>query len=382
MAEDQDQSQKTEEPTERKLKEAREKGQVVKSQEVTTWFMLFAGTLAVTFIAPYVMGSVRNALYPLIAMPHALATDPAGLGRVLYRVVTSVAAPVGIPIALFVFAALAGNLVQTGLLFAPEGMKPDPSKLSLIKGFKRVVSLRSLVEFGKGVAKLALVAAVAATILIAIIGAPARFAAMDVQALLNGMYFLIVSMLAGVLSILAAIAALDWSYQRYEFRKQMRMTKQEVKDENKQAEGDPQVKAKLRAIRAERARRRMMAAVPQADVVITNPTHYAVALRYDAETMAAPVLVAKGTDALAQRIRTVAEAHAIPVVENPPLARALHAGVELGEEVPPRHYRAVAEIIGYVMRLRRQGPGAATPGPAAPGPSAGGGPATVRGLTP
>jgi flagellar biosynthetic protein FlhB len=367
MAEDQDQSQKTEEPTERKLKEAREKGQVVKSQEVNTWFMLAAGTLAVAFMAPYVMGNLRRALYPLIAMPHEMATDPAGLGQVLYKVITSVAAPVGIPIALFFFAALAGNMAQVGLLFAPEGLKPDPSKLSLIKGFKRVVSLRSLVEFAKGIAKLALVAAVAATILLAIVGAPARFAAMDVQALLDGMYFLIVSMLAGVLAILAAIAALDWSYQRFEFRKQMRMTKQEVKDENKQAEGDPQVKAKLRAIRAERARRRMMAAVPQADVVVTNPTHYAVALRYDADTMAAPVLVAKGTDALAQRIRAVAEQHAIPVVENPPLARALHAGVELGEEVPPRHYRAVAEVIGYVMRLRRHGSGAA----AYPGPGAG-----------
>ena len=157
---------------------------------------------------------------------------------------------------------------------------------------------------------------------------------------------------AGTIAVMTAIAALDFMFQKYQFTKQMRMSKQEVKDEHKQSEGDPQVKARIRALRQQRARERMMAAVPEADVVITNPTHYAVALKYDMEEMPAPKLIAKGIDTLAFRIREVAEEHDIPIVENPPLARALHASVELDEEIPPEHFVAVAEVIGYVMRMK------------------------------
>ena len=152
--------------------------------------------------------------------------------------------------------------------------------------------------------------------------------------------------------VMTAIAGLDYLYQRYLFMKQMKMSKQDVKDEHKQSEGDPQVKARIRKLRAERAQRRMMAAVPEADVVITNPTHYAVALMYKMEEMTAPKLVAKGVDSLAFRIRQVAEENDVPLVENPPLAWALYSAVELDEEIPPEHYKAVAEVIGYVLRLR------------------------------
>ncbi|MHA1114018.1 MAG: EscU/YscU/HrcU family type III secretion system export apparatus switch protein, partial [Alphaproteobacteria bacterium] len=158
------------------------------------------------------------------------------------------------------------------------------------------------------------------------------------------------------LAVVSVIAALDYLYQRYEFTKSMRMSRQDLKDELKQTEGDPHVKARLRQIRMERARRRMMAAVPDADVVITNPTHFAVALVYDTETMAAPRLTAKGADRIALRIREVAEDNEVPIVENPPLARALYAGVDLDAEVPPEHYKAVAEVIGYIMRLRGELP--------------------------
>jgi flagellar biosynthetic protein FlhB len=157
---------------------------------------------------------------------------------------------------------------------------------------------------------------------------------------------------AGTVAVMTVVAALDYAFQRRSFIKQMRMTKQEVRDEHKQAEGDPQIKARIRRLRMERAQKRMMAAVPEADVVITNPTHFAVALAYEMETMSAPRLVAKGADVLAQRIREIAEENQVPLVENPPLARALYASVELDQEIPPEHYQAVAQVIGYVMRLK------------------------------
>jgi flagellar biosynthetic protein FlhB len=157
---------------------------------------------------------------------------------------------------------------------------------------------------------------------------------------------------AGTAAVMTVVAALDYAFQRRSFIKQMRMTKQEVRDEHKQAEGDPQIKARIRRLRMERAQKRMMAAVPEADVVITNPTHFAVALAYEMETMSAPRLVAKGADVLAQRIREIAEENQVPLVENPPLARALYASVELDQEIPPEHYQAVAQVIGYVMRLK------------------------------
>jgi len=157
---------------------------------------------------------------------------------------------------------------------------------------------------------------------------------------------------AATVMVMTVIAALDFMYQRYNQYKNLRMTKQEVKDEHKQSEGDPHVKARIRRLRQERAQQRMMAAVPEADVVITNPTHYAVALEYKMETMPAPRLVAKGVDSLAQRIRETAEEHEVPLVENPPLARALYAAIELDEEIPAEYYQAVAEVIGYVMRLK------------------------------
>jgi flagellar biosynthetic protein FlhB len=162
--------------------------------------------------------------------------------------------------------------------------------------------------------------------------------------------------MAGSVGVMTAIAILDYMYQKFEFIKQMKMTHNDVKDEHKQSEGDPLIKSRIRKIRMERAQARMMAAVPRADVIVTNPTHYAIALEYKMDSMSAPRLVAKGADFVAQRIRERAEELEIPIVENPPLARALYATVELEEEVPPEHYKAVAEVIGYVMRLKGQLP--------------------------
>jgi flagellar biosynthetic protein FlhB len=235
---------------------------------------------------------------------------------------------------------------------APERLAPKLERISLGSGARRLFSLRSLVEFAKGLAKIAIVAAVVAALMVPEFSTIETMTTFQGEEALHTIVRLGARLLVGVLAVVTLIAALDYLYQRMAFLRQMRMSRHEVKDELKQTEGDPQVRARLRQIRQERARRRMMAAVPQSTVVVTNPTHYAVALKYELDAMAAPVLLAKGADNVALRIRQVAEEHKIPIVESKPLAQALYAGVGIGEEVPQEHYKAVAEIIGYVFRLQ------------------------------
>jgi flagellar biosynthetic protein FlhB len=255
---------------------------------------------------------------------------------------------------LFVGAALASGLVQHGWIWSAAPLAPKLERVSPIAGAKRMFSLRSLVEFGKGLLKIVLVGAAAVVLLWP--AAPRVLAAIGLDAgpLLALLHTLALRLLLGIAALTALIAALDSLYQRFERHRQLRMSRRDLQDEFKQTEGDPLLKARLKSLRMERARRRMMAEVPKATVVVTNPTHVAVALRYDA-TMAAPRLVAKGMGALAERIRAIAHDHRVPIVRNPPLARALHGAVELDAEVPPAHYRAVAEVIGYVLRLRPRG---------------------------
>jgi flagellar biosynthetic protein FlhB len=201
-------------------------------------------------------------------------------------------------------------------------------------------------------AKLVAVAAVAFGLVFSAMNDIELISSFSLGQILDRIQLVAILLTAGTAAVMTVVAALDYAFQRRSFIKQMRMTKQEVRDEHKQAEGDPQIKARIRRLRMERAQKRMMAAVPEADVVITNPTHFAVALAYEMETMSAPRLVAKGADVLAQRIREIAEENQVPLVENPPLARALYASVELDQEIPPEHYQAVAQVIGYVMRLK------------------------------
>ncbi|MCH7486076.1 MAG: flagellar type III secretion system protein FlhB, partial [Proteobacteria bacterium] len=206
--------------------------------------------------------------------------------------------------------------------------------------------------FLKAIAQIGLVSVVAVGLVAPFLGDLALLPTFEMVQTLDRIHIIAIWLMVGTVMVMTVVAVLDFLYQRYAHLKKMRMTKQDVKDEQKQAEGDPLIRARIRKLRLERAQRRMMAAVPEADVVVTNPTHYAVALKYKMDDMPAPKLVAKGVDFLAQRIREVAEENDVPVVENPPLARALYATVEIDEEVPEEHYKAVAEIIGYVMRLR------------------------------
>jgi len=349
MAEDD--SSKTEEPSGRKLSRARAQGQVIQSREVNSLFMLSAGAVVVLLLAPPLAGKLNAAL--------ARFLDPASLmsgGEVLWEAVFSLMRQIAgafiLPVVVFVVAAIAGSVMQTGFVLATEKLGFDLSRLSPLKGLKRIFSAHSVIEFLKSAAKVGVVMSITAWLMMPELGRLPALTSLGAAALAAELHHLLLRLAIGVMSLVAVLALLDYGYQRFAYLKSMRMSKQEVKEEHKQAEGDPMVKARLRQIRMERTRKRMMAAVPTASVVVTNPTHYAVALKYEMGEKGAPTVVAKGADLIAQKIREIAEENDVPLVENPPLARALYASVEIDQEIPPEHYRAVAEIISYVFRLK------------------------------
>ena len=353
MADDNtDDSQKTEDPTPKRLQEARKKGQVPLSRELNNWIMLLAGSLMVIMFA----GSVMNQLYPImktyIEQAHAMPKVPGGLRVILGESFMRVLHVMMLPFLFLMAAAFFAPFLQIGPLLAPESIKPDWSKVSLSKGLGRLFSLRSIVEFLKGLMKISVVGVVGTIIIMPYFDRFERLIDMPVIVAMSELHGLVASMLIGMLVVIAVIAGIDLVYQRHEYFKKLRMSRQEIKDEYKQSEGDPQVKGRLRQLRMERARQRMMQSVPEADVVITNPTHYAIALKYDPTETSAPIVVAKGVDQIALRIREVAQENNVVLYENKPLARALYDVVEIDDMIPTEHFKAVAEIISYVFKLK------------------------------
>jgi flagellar biosynthetic protein FlhB len=318
--------------------------------------VLAGGTLALAFLAPTAAHRMVRDCLRFIEGPEriglGLAESQAGLAHVLLDVGWLLAPTLLLLAVLGVGSALA----QSGLIWAPARVRAEFGKVSPLKGWQRLVSAHALVEFAKGLLKLAAVTTVMAALLIPALAGMKTWPAFSLAATLDRATQLLVRLSGAVVAMMTILAIVDYAYQRFSFLKQMRMTKQELRDEFKQSEGDPVGKLRIRRLRTERAKKRMMAAVPGAMVVITNPTHYAIALAYEAETMTAPKVVAKGVDFLAQRIRKIALENNVPVIENPPLARALHASVEVDDEIPPQHYQAVAQIIGFVMRARQGRP--------------------------
>lgn len=351
MAEEDD-SQKTEDPSQQKLTKAKKEGQTATSQEIKSWAVIMSGVFVLLMLAPKLASDVRDIGFKFIQQPHAVPMDAEHLRLTLSDAMYDMVIALTPTFALLVFAAVAASVAQSGFIWAVKKLKFDPSKVSPMKGAKRIVSLRSIVEAVKGMMKLMLVGFIGFSGVLPFLDDLTLFSQYPLQEFLDRLHLLAIVLALATLAVMTVIAVIDYIYQRFAFMKQMRMTKQEVKDEHKQSEGDPHVKARIRSLRMERARQRMMAAVPEADVVVTNPTHFAVALKYSMDDMAAPRLVAKGVDHVAFRIRDMAEEHDVPIVENPPLARALYAAVELDEEIPEEHYKAVAEVIGYVMRLK------------------------------
>ena len=352
MAEGTDEQDKSEDPTQKRLDDALQRGDVAKSQEVNTWFVIAGGTLVLLAFAGSMSHSLSTSMRGLLANSYAIRVEGRGFLPVVQKIGIEIIAAVAIPMLLLVLAAIFGNMIQHRLVWTAEALKPKLSKISPLAGFKRLFSKQALMNFVKGLLKLALIGAVMTALLWPERTRLQTLVTLDPAAILPMTQSLSLQLLGAVVAILAIIAAADFLFQYRTWFERQKMSFHELKEEFKNTDGDPHVKAKIRQIREGRMRKRMMASVPQATVVIANPTHYAVALKYE-RGMNAPVCLAKGLDAIALKIREVAEASGVPVVENPPLARALHGTVEIDAEIPAEHYQAVAEVIGYVMRLNR-----------------------------
>ena len=348
-----DKSDRTEKPTPKKLADARKKGQVAQSREIPSamillaalGFFYFAGGFMFQRMQVLITGSYQRLNAPVLQD----ALSASALARWCFDQVIVILMPIML---LLVVVGVMANISQFGFLIKENALAPDFKKINPLNGMKRLVSLKSLVELGKSVFKILFVGAIAYLILkqdLDVIPALTQMDVADIMVFTGEAAFKIAFFVCLGLIVLAAA---DFSYQRWQHQKELMMTKQEIKEERKQMDGDPQIKARIRSMQIEMARRRMMEMVPEADVVITNPTHLAIAIRFDADTMAAPEVVAKGADHMAQRIRETAEAHAVPRVENKPLARSLYKSTEIGDPVPVELYQAIAEVLAYVYRLK------------------------------
>jgi len=349
---DDSENEKTEDPTQKRLDDAHAKGDVAKSQEVNTWFVIAGATLVLSTFSGSMGGGILMPLRNVLANSWMIRTDGPSLLALAQNLEYVLIAAIGVPLLMLMLAAVAGNMIQHRLVWSAESLKPKFSKVSPGAGFKRVFGKQALANFAKGVFKVVALGAVMTAVLWPERHRLEAFVHFDPAAIMGATTGLTVHLMGAVVAMLAVVAIGDYFFQYRQWFERQKMSLQEMKEEFKQSEGDPHVKGRIRQLRMARAKKRMMAAVPKASVIITNPTHYSVALAYD-RGMPAPVCVAKGADLIAMKIREVAREHDIPIVENVPLARALYATVEIDDEIPVEHYHAVAEIIGYVMGLRR-----------------------------
>ncbi|MFO7569281.1 MAG: flagellar biosynthesis protein FlhB [Smithellaceae bacterium] len=353
MAENDNDQDRTEQATQKRRDEAREKGQVARSQEVVSVSVLVAGLTFFYFGGANLAGSVMALMTTGFRDAGRLELLPETVNAIIAGYIFKGFA-ILFPLLLGVFvAAVLGNVLQFGFMISTESITPKISKISPAKGFKRLFSLRSMVEFVKNILKVCIIATVAYLVISSEIGRMMPLADQSIWEILSYIGGVCFKLLLSVTVVLVVLAALDYAYQRYEYEKSLKMTKQEIKDEYKSTEGDPMIKARIRRIQREAAQKRMMAQVPKADVVITNPTHLAVAISYDPTGMAAPVVVAKGADFIADKIRKIAEENEVPIVENKPLAQVLYKIVKVNAMVPESVYRAVAEVLAFVYEQKK-----------------------------
>lgn len=346
--------EKTEKATPKKRQDSRKKGQVAKSQDVTTAVSLLAlfGFLFVgaSFIGKGILHLFQHSLQYYLFMP----VTEANLKVIVLEIMEQLIYILGPIMLVALLAGVAANYLQVGFLLTGEPLKPKLEKLDPIKGFKRIFAVRALVELLKSMLKISFVGAITFFILWVNIEEVLKLSFKSVGDALKTVGTLTLQMGAAASAALLFLALLDFLYQKYDFEKSIRMSKQDIKDEYKNIEGDPLIKSKIKQRQREMAMSRMMQEVPQADVVITNPTHYAIALKYDEEKSDAPVVVAKGVDYLAQKIKYIAGEGKVELVENRPLARALYDQAEIGQPIPEEFFKAVAEILAYVYRIKNK----------------------------
>ncbi len=353
MAEGDDQHNKTEQPTPKRLADARQKGDAPKSAEIPATAMIAAGGLALWLLGDSVSASFVKLGAGFLERPHEFMIDAEGLLAIFGKVSLASGAMLAGLALLFVAAAIAAHVGQAAPVLASARLKPSLKRVSPMEGAKRLFGPQALANFLKGLGKLAIVGAILVFTLWPDHQRLAGLAFADERAVLALSKEAVLKLIAATVAAMSVIAALDYAFARSEWTKRLMMTREEVRRELKESEGDPQIKGRRRQQREARARRRMMKAVKGASVLIMNPTHYAVALKYESGKTAAPLCVAKGLDDIALRLRAAAEEARVPVVENPPLARALYAAVEIDAEIPVEHYEAVAKVIGYVMGKSR-----------------------------
>lgn len=343
---------KTEEPSSQRLEDFREEGQVSQSKELTSLMVLIATLGSMYAMGPSLAGDFMDFMRRMFVESAGIELTAERAGQVLWLCLGA-AGHVVLPIAFAGFlAGVLGSVIQFGFLFTWAPLEPQLDRLNPISGFSRIFAWSSLLEGAKSCLKLGAVIGVTYMLIKSEIMSSASVIDMESPQLVSYMSSTAFRLIGGVCIGLFVVAALDFAYQKFRYRKSLMMSKQEVKQEHKQREGDPLLKARMKSIQREQARKRMMQEVPKADVIVTNPTHIAIALRYDAEKMAAPRVVAKGADLMAQRIKDIARKHGIPMVENVPLARALHKSVKVGGSVPRPLFQAVAEVLAYVYRLK------------------------------
>jgi len=347
--------EKTEKATPKKRQDARKKGQVIKSQDITSaivmlsvfiFLIAFAGSFTSNIQSFFKQTFLHNVHLQEITIEDVMQ---------IFKAMLLEFAIIVLPIMGVAFvAALMGNYIQFGFLFTTESMKFDLKKMDPIKGLKRIFSVKAIIELLKSVLKITFIGSVTTIIVWTNIKAVLALSFKSPAETLVTVATLVGTMGVAASLVLLCLSVLDWSYQKYDYEKNLKMSKQDIKDEYKNSEGDPLIKSKIKQRQREMAMRRMMSEIPTADVVITNPTHYALVLKYDEDQMDAPKVVAKGTDFVAQKIKLIAKEHDIVMVENRPLARAMYDQVEIGDTVPDEFFKAVAEILAYVYRIKRK----------------------------
>lgn len=347
-----DEDQKTESPTERRLEQAREKGQVPVSREIINWFFILASSVIMLGILPYMAKSLMGIMKPFLSVPDQMILDHDSLKKMGLHLFTNIAPIVGVPLVFIFVVLIIVGFMQVGKSLSLTSLKPKMNRLSPKQGIKKIFSKNAVVEFLKTVFKTCILFIAAFLLFRGHAEEIKNWTGLNLRQMFNAFEGLLFKLFMMILVILFFLALLDYLYQRYQHTKGLRMTKQEVKEEYKDIEGDPMIKQRIRRLRMERSRNRMMQDVPTATVVVTNPTHYSVALTWDPDTMDAPKVVAKGQDFVALKIREVAKENNVPIIENPPVARALFKDVEISQDIPSEHYKAVADIIRLVMKLK------------------------------
>lgn len=346
--------EKTEQATPKRQQEAKEKGQVARSQEIPSVAVLLMGTVVLYFIFPRLYSNILDLTSNILSTSGSIEITEDNI----YPFGVSILKRLFLTISPFLFmvviTGVASNILQFGFIFSPRSLELNLSRINPIEGVKRLTSLRSLLDLGKSLIKIAIVGYVAYLLIRREFYNFTMLVDADVNYILSYAGRVTLRLIGWTGSVLVILAAIDFGFKKWEHRKSLRMTRQEVKEEFRQSEGDPVIKARVRSLQREMARKRMMADVPRADVIITNPVHLAVAISYKSECMNAPRVVAKGAGIIAEKIKEIAGINGVVIVENKPLAQTLYRIVGIGEEIPSNLYRAVAEMLAYVYRLKRK----------------------------